>query len=53
MELNYLETISKNYITNFAKKRKVTFEDFPSLLYINKLLCGCNKKYNHIIIDEA
>lgn len=35
------------------KKRKVTFEDLPSLLYINKLLCGCNKKYNHIIIDEA
>lgn len=35
------------------QKRKVTFEDLPSLLYINKLLCGCNKKYNHIIIDEA
>ena len=35
------------------KRRKVTFEDLPSLLHINNLLCGCNKKYNHIVIDEA
>lgn len=35
------------------KKRKVTFEDLPSLLHINNLLCGCNQKYNHIVIDEA
>lgn len=35
------------------KKRKVTFEDLPSLLHINDLLCGCNQKYNHIVIDEA
>lgn len=35
------------------KKRKVTFEDLPSLLHINNLLCGCNQKYSHIVIDEA
>ena len=35
------------------KKRKVTFEDLPSLLHVNNLLCGCNQKYNHIVIDEA
>ena len=35
------------------KKKKVTFEDFPPLLHINNLLCGCNLQYNHIVIDEA
>lgn len=35
------------------KKRRVSFEDLPSLLHINNLLCGCKQQYNHIVIDEA
>ena len=35
------------------KRRRVTFEDLPSLLHLNNLLHGCNRQYNHIVIDEA
>lgn len=44
--------LQKSTLQNL-RKRKVTFEDLPSLLHINNLLCGCNQKYNHIVIDEA
>lgn len=44
--------LQKSTLKNL-KKRKVTFEDLPAILHINNLLCGCNEKYNHIVIDEA
>ncbi len=34
-------------------KKKVTFEDLPSLLHINNLLYKSNYQYVHIVIDEA
>ena len=53
-ELTDIELLKLQKITlQTLKKRKITFEDLPSLLHINNLLSGCNQQYNHIVIDEA
>lgn len=46
-------TTLKEMTTSTIKKRKVSFEDMPALLYINYLLHGPNNQYKHIVIDEA
>lgn len=47
-----LLNLQGNTLKNLNKK-KVTFEDLPSLLHINNLLYKTNCQYNHIVIDEA
>ena len=48
------EIISLNKITTYyLNKKKVMFEDLPSLLYIEYLLNNKKTTYKHIVIDEA
>lgn len=56
----YDDTLSKSEIAELqkntllsSKQKKVTFEDLPSLLYIDNCLNGNNLQYRHVIIDEA
>lgn len=43
----------KSVTTASLKKKKLSFEDMPALLYINYLLHGNKNTYKHIVIDEA
>ena len=44
--------LQKNTLISLRKK-KVSFEDLPAIMYINYALSGDKIKYKHIVIDEA
>lgn len=52
LSLEEINLLQKETLVNL-KKRKISFEDIPALMYINYLLTGNKIKYKHIIIDEA
>ena len=43
----------QNYTLKSAKQKKLSFEDLPSLIYIDTILNGGSLQYKHVIIDEA
>lgn len=47
-----IKELQKN-TTLLLQKNKASFEDLPALLHINYMLYGINRKYKHIVIDEA
>ena len=51
MELNYLETISKNYITNFAKKKKSNIWRSSITIVYKQILDEINR-INELDVDD-